>query len=173
MTSHDCCPCLTLTLFFLVSITTFVANSCRVDEHICTLQCHKAGCFRIPLIPANKYTKTSYACVNWVESEIAWCEVELLIVSWIIWNMHLTIFTSNTTILLYHYGSVMIKSWCTFLKKWCHDDNTQFVCQLTIKASRGTWYSLSQVKLVYVLCLTEVKWIVQFLEDNKLRTTLC
>ena len=85
-------PSSELTCFLLVGIRAFPTDGSRVDEQFCALQSHETRSFRIPLIPAHLHAQHTHARRDRVEAEVAWSEVELLVIGRVIGDVHLAIF---------------------------------------------------------------------------------
>src|SRR3712207_1240276 len=102
-------PSLTLSLLFFFRVAQRIAYGGGIDEHFGALQRHEAGCFGIPLIPANEHAQPAHTGVDGVESQVAGREIELLVIGWIIGNVHLAILSGNASVGFYHHGRVVIK----------------------------------------------------------------
>ena len=128
---------------------------------------HEACCLGIPLVPAYKHTETAYGGVDRVEAEVAGREIELLVISGIIGNVHLAVFAGYRAVALYDHGRVVIKAGSTLLEKGGDDDDTTLLRDLSKEFGRWTGYGLGEIELVYVFCLTEIETVVQLLEDDE------
>ena len=92
MSALNCGPCFALTLLFIGRVRTLVTDCSRIDKDFCTLKSHEPSSFRIPLVPADLHSKNTYRGTYRMETEIAWSEVELLIIGRIVRNVHLAVF---------------------------------------------------------------------------------
>ena len=93
-------PCHTLTLLLLVCVIRIVTNGGGIDEQLCTLQCHQSCCFWIPLIPAYQYAQFTYRGLDGLESQVSRRKVELLVIAWVVGDVHLAVFPCYGTVLL-------------------------------------------------------------------------
>ena len=163
MTPHHRGPCFTLALLFILRIILGVADGCRIDEDFCSLEGHQSRCFWIPLVPADEHAELAHGSLNRLETEVARSEVELLIVGWVIRNVHLAVFAGDGSILLNHYCRIVVKSWCTSLEKRGDDDYAEVFGQFAVEIGGGTRNRFCQVEIIHIFYLTEIKRIVQFL----------
>ena len=106
--------CIPLLLF--LGVTRLVADGSGINENLCPLQRHQACCLRIPLVPAYHHTQFAHRGLNGVESQIAWGEVELLVVGRVIWDVHLTVDARDSAVFLQYHSCVMVQSWGAFLE---------------------------------------------------------
>ena len=127
-------PSLTLTLLFLWSVGALISYSRRINEDFRPCKRHHPRPFRVPLIPAHLHTETSYAGIYRLKSEVTRSEIEFLIVSRVVRNVHLAIFSSDRAILFYHHSSVVIESRSTSFKERSHNDDAQCLCQFSIES---------------------------------------
>src|SRR5215471_4991206 len=67
----------------------------RIKQYIRALQCGKPCAFGIPLIPADKGPQPAGTGVKRAKSEVAWCEIKLLVIERVIGNMHLPVKTTK------------------------------------------------------------------------------
>ena len=117
MSALYCLPGSALSLLFLCGVARLISYRCGVDKHLGSLKGHHTGCFRIPLVPAYKHTKTSYGSLYGVESKITGGEIELLVICRIVGDVHLTVFACDRSIAVENYCCVVIQSWGTFLEE--------------------------------------------------------
>lgn len=169
---HHSGPCFTLALLFILCIIIGIADGSRIDEDFCSLESHQTGCFGIPLIPANEHAEFAHGSLNRLEIEVARGEVELLIVGRIVWNVHLAVFAGDGSILLNHYCRIVVKSWCTSLEKGSNDDYAEVFGQLAVEIGGGARNRFSQVEIIHIFYLTEIKRIVQFLQYDEFCTAV-
>ena len=163
MSSHHCLPGSALALLFLFCVAGSIADGSGIDEDLCPLKGHQARCLRIPLIPAHHHTQSTYTGVDGVEAEIAWGEVELLVVGRIIGDVHLAIDACDGTIFLKDHGSVVVEPCCTTLKERGDDHHTKLFGKFAIELGRGSWDGFCKVEVVHILHLTEIQGVVELL----------
>ena len=93
---------------FLGGVGAFPADGRRVDEHVGSLQCHEAGCFRdtidpnIPIPPVYRWR------FLWGESQIAGGEIEFLVIGRVVRYVHFTILSGDRTIGVEHDCCVVV-----------------------------------------------------------------
>ena len=172
MTSHHGGPCLTLALLLLLGIVGGIADGSRVDQDVCALQRHQAGCFRIPLVPAHQYAELAYGSLYRLESEVARGEVELLVIGRVIRNVHLAILSGYASVLFYHYCRIVIQSRSTALEERSNDYHAQILGQLAVEFGRWTGNRFGKVEILYIFYLAEVERVVKFLQYNEFCATL-
>ena len=139
-------PSAQLTSLFLVRITALPADRCWIDQQVRATHRHQASGFRIPLIPANQDAKPSDGSIDRLKSQIARREVELLIISGIIRNVHLTILAGNRAITFQYDRRVVIQPRRPALEKGEHEDNPQLPVQLTEGLRRRSLNRFRQIK---------------------------
>ncbi len=128
---------------------------------------HEPCSFGIPLVPAYEHSESPYGGVDRVEAEVAGSEVELLIVSRVIGDVHFSVFAGYRAVALYDHCRVVIKAGCTLLEKGGDDDDTTLLRDLSKEFGRWTGDGLGEIELVYVFCLTEIETVVQLLENDE------
>ena len=99
-----------LAFLFLGGIGALEADGGGIDEQVSTLQRHEPGCFGIPLVPAHEHTESAHAGVDGVEAQVAWGEVELLVVGWIVGDVHLAVDAGDVARLLDDHGCVVVEA---------------------------------------------------------------
>ena len=70
VTALDELPGIALTTLLFHNVATFVADSRGVDEHLGSCECHEAGCFGIPLVPADEYAERPDRGLDGLEAQI-------------------------------------------------------------------------------------------------------
>lgn len=173
VTSLYCNPCFALAFLFLGRVAAFVSDSGWVDEQLGSGECHEACTFGVPLIPAYLHAKESEAGLYGVESEISGGEVELFVVCGVVGDVHLAVFTGDGAVGLEDDGGVVAETWCTVFVKAGHEDDVMLGCKGRVELCGRTGYGFGEAAEVYVLCLTEVLAVVQFLKDYELCSVLC
>ena len=117
VTALDELPGIALTALLFDDVATFVANSRGVDEHLSPRECHEAGSFGIPLIPADEYAERTDRGLYGLETQIPRGEVELLVVGGIIGDVHLAILPSDGAVALQDHGGIVVQACGTTLKE--------------------------------------------------------
>ena len=172
MTTHHRSPRLTLALLLLLCIVCGIADGCRVNQDIRTLQRHQAGCLRIPLIPANQHAQLAHRSLDRVEAQVARSKVELLVVGRIIRNMHLAVFSGYASILLNHHRRIVIQPRSTALEERSNNHYAQILGQLAVEFGRRTRDGFSEVEVLYILYLAEVERVMKLLQYDEFCATL-
>ncbi|MNC49697.1 hypothetical protein D3C75_988940 [compost metagenome] len=80
------------------SILRFRPNSRWIEQNFCSHQAHYSSRFWIPLIPADTYANLGITSVPYLKASISRIKVELLFITWAIWNMTLAVFTKHRSI---------------------------------------------------------------------------
>ena len=117
MSTLHSCPSLALALLFFLCIIGSITYGSRINQEFGTLQSHKTCSFGIPLVPAYEHAKLAHTGLNSMKTEVARCEVELLVVSRIVRNVHLAILACYRSVALYYDSGVVIESWSTTLEQ--------------------------------------------------------
>ena len=117
VTALDELPGIALTTLLFDDVATFVADSRGVDEHLGSCECHEAGCFGIPLVPADEYAERPDRGLNGLEAQIPRGEVELLVVGGVIGDVHLAILPSDGAVALQDHGGIVVQACGTTLKE--------------------------------------------------------
>ena len=103
-----------------------------------------------------------------MKAHIARREVELLIISRIVGDVHLAILARNRAILFQDDGRIMIQTRCAALKEGYDEHDAVLPRQFAKEICRRAGYRLCQIKVVDIFYLTEVGRIVQFLQHHEL-----
>ena len=173
MTSLNGLPSTELALLLFVGVTALPTDGGGVDEKFGTLQRHETGSFGVPLVPTNLYAEATDRGLDRVEAQVAWREVELLVVGRVIGDVHLAIGASDASILLEHHRSVVVKASCTTVKETGDQYDAAFAGDVAIELGAGAWNRLGQIEVVGIFDLTEVERVVQLLQHDQFCTLLC
>ena len=117
MSTLHSCPSLALALLLFVWVIGGLTYGCRINQEFCTLQSHKACSLGIPLVPAYEHAKLAHAGLNRMKTEVARCEIEFLIETRVIRNVHLTILSRYSAILFHHHRGIVINTRSTTLEQ--------------------------------------------------------
>ena len=85
--------------------------------------------------------------------------------------MHLAILSSYGSVTFYYNSSIVVESRRTTLEQRSNNNHSTFLSHLTKELGRRSGYWFSQIKVVYILYLAEVKRVVKFLQNHKFGTT--
>ena len=105
-------PSLSLHSLFFLTVCSYAADGCRVNQEVCTVHGHNSGAFGVPLIPTNKNTEVSDRGLDRLEAEVSWGEVEFLVEAWIVRDVHLAVFAGDGSVFFHYDCGVMIDSRC-------------------------------------------------------------
>ena len=167
MTALYCDPCLPLPFLFGRCIGTLITDGCGIDEQIGSLQGHEPCSLGVPLVPAYLYTQEAHAGGNGMEAKVAGSEVELLIVSRVIGDVHLTVTACHGSVLLKDDSRVVVKACCAFLEQTGHQHHSVFPSQGSIEVRGRAGDGDSQLEVVGALHLAEVEAVMQFLQHHQ------
>ena len=103
-----------------------------------------------------------------MEAQIAWREVELLVVGGVIGDVHLAVGACDGAVALEHDSCVMVQACRPALKERGDDDHTKLLGQLAEELRRRSWDRLGEVEVRDVFRLAEVERVVQLLEHDEL-----
>ena len=81
-----------------------------------------------------------------MEAQVAGREVKLLVIGWVVGDMHLTVFAGYGAIAFYHHRRVVIQSRGTFLKERGDDDHAKLARLLPEKLSGWPGNGLGKVE---------------------------
>lgn len=162
-----CDPCLALACLFVVSVGAFVAYGCGVDEDFGSGECHDAGCFGIPLVPAYEHAEASDRGVDRFEAEVAGCEVEFLVVGGVVGYVHLAVFAGYGSVSIEHDGGVVVEAGGASLEYGCDDDHAEFGGELSVGEDCVVVDWEREVAFIDIFRLAEVEGIVQLLVDDE------
>src|SRR3982751_2520207 len=98
MATLDCLPGIVLFGIGLLVLRSCPADSGGVEQDLRPHQGGDTGSFGIPLIPTYEHTNGRKLRLKHFITEVSGCEVKFLVISRIIGNMHLAIFTEVTAI---------------------------------------------------------------------------
>ena len=130
MTPLHRCPRLALALLFLLRVAALITDGSRVDEQFGTCESHQSCSLRIPLIPAHLHAQSADARVDRLETQVARSEVELLVVGWVVGDVHLAVLACNRAVLIQHHCRIVVESCCTAFEQTCHQHHTALPCHL-------------------------------------------
>ena len=105
-----------------------------------------------------------------MKAQVAWSEIEFLIICWVVGNVHLAVLASYASITVHHHCGVVVETGSTPFKERGDDDKSQFFGQLTEKGSRRSRNWLCQIKIIHVLHLAEIQRVVQLLQHHQFCT---
>jgi hypothetical protein len=69
------------------------------------------------LVPADANADLAMRCWPRLKPKIAWSEIKLLVIQWVVRNMHLAVFAEHVSIRANDYGGVVINAGAAFLEK--------------------------------------------------------
>ena len=104
-----------------------------------------------------------------METEIARGEVELLVIGWIIGDVHLAIDACDGAIFLKHHCCIVVQACCTTLKERGDDHHAKLLGKFTIEFGRGARDRFCKVEVVDILHLTEIQGVVKLLQYDQFR----
>src|ERR1019366_6784074 len=67
------------------------ADGGGIEQNLRALQCRQARGFGIPLVPADQHADLAVAGWPGAETEVAWSEIELLVIERVVRDVHLAI----------------------------------------------------------------------------------
>lgn len=162
-----CDPCFALACLFVGGVGAFVAYGCGVDEYFGSGECHDAGCFGVPLVPAYEHAEASDRGVNRFEAEVAGGEVEFLVVGGIVGYVHLAVFAGYGAVGVEDYGGVVVEAGGASLEHGGDDDYAEFGGELAVGEDRVVVERKGEVAFIDIFRLAEVEGIVQLLIDDE------
>ena len=172
MSPLDGNPCTQLTHFLFLCVGTFPADSGRINQQFSSFQGHDACSFGIPLVPAHLNAQFTDGCLDRLETQVAGCEIEFLVIGGIVRNMHLAVFPGHASICIENNGCIVVQAGCPTFEKGSDQHDVVGGCQFTIESGRRTGDRFGQVEQVGVFGLTEIRGVMQFLEYYQLSTCL-
>ena len=107
-----------------------------------------------------------------MEAQVARGEIELLVVGWIVRDVHLAVFACYAAILLQNDCGVVVQAGSTTLEQRGNDDYAQLFRQVAKEIGGRAWDGLCQVEVIDTLHLTKVQGVVQFLQHDEFSTLL-
>jgi hypothetical protein len=148
------------------------ADRCGIKENICPLQSRQARTLGIPLVPADQRAQTSGAGVEGTESEVAWGEVEFLVIEGIVGDVHLAVETAQGAVFVKDRSGIVIDAGSTFFEER-RDQH------YTVVASRGgqffsarTRNGLGKIEQGMIFALAEVLRLKKFGQTDDLGSAL-
>ena len=166
-------PCVALTLLFFRVVKGVVAYGCGINQQVCPLECHDARALGVPLVPAYHYTKSTERGLYRLKSDVTGGEIEILIVTRVIGDMHFTVFASYVPVALKDYSGVVVQSGLATFKERCDQHHAIFACELCVVVRGLSRYRCGYVECVDILGLAEIQTVVQFLQDDELGALPC
>src|SRR5262245_9739156 len=132
------------------------ADRGRVDEDLRAFERSQSGGLRIPLVPAHENAERADRRIERAESEIAWREVELLVVTRIVGNVHLAVLADGAARAVHDYRRVVIETRRPRLEQRQHERYVELLRECLEFLRRRSRYPFSEVEETRVLALTEV-----------------
>src|SRR5438270_1818666 len=154
--AHHRLPCRKLRSTEYRFFSTMPANGGGIKQDLSAPKGGQARRFGIPLIPANADAKVSPLRFPAVEAEVARGEIEFLIVTGIIRNVHFAILTKNLSARIDDHGGVVVDAGGAFLEKRSDNYDGVFARDLAESFRRRSRYGLGQREIVVIFALTEV-----------------
>src|SRR5207244_10304700 len=122
--------------------------------------------------PANQRADTAETCVKSPESQIARREVVLLVIEWIVRNVHLAIEATQRAIGIQDDRRIMVDAGRPALEQRRDQHGTGFARHLGQPFAAGTGDRLCQIEEAGVLTLTEIGGPEELLQANDLGSRL-
>ena len=151
------CPCFSLTFLLFLRVRRLVTDCRRINQQFCSTQSHESSTLRVPLVPTHLHTQAPHRCMDRLETQITWSEIEFLVIRRVVRNMHLAIFACNRTILLKHHRRIVIQASGTTLKKRGDKNDGQFLGKFSIKLGGRSRDRLSQIEAIRRFHLAEIQ----------------
>jgi hypothetical protein len=107
-----------------------------------------------------------------MEAEVTGGEIELLVVSGVVGDVHLVVFAGDGAVALNDHCRVVVEACCALLEKGGDDDDIALFGNGSEELCRWAGNGLGEVEEVDIFRLTEIKTVVQFLEDDELGTLI-
>src|SRR5208337_3397173 len=86
------------------------AYSRRIDEQFGPAKSHQPRSFRIPLVPADQYSQPANRCCNGAEPQVTRGEIVLLMIAWIVRDMHLAVPARQRAIPVKNHSRIVIQT---------------------------------------------------------------
>ena len=112
------------------------------------------------MIPAYHDAQSSYTGVDRLKGQVAWSEIKLFIVGWVVWDMHFAVFSSYAAVGVKYHCCVMVESWQTFFKERGDEYRSVFFGRLAVESGNISWDGSSQLVGVDIFCLTKVEAVM-------------
>ena len=108
-----------------------------------------------------------------LEAYVTRSEIEFLIETRVIRNVHLTILPCDSAVLFHHHCGIVINTRSTTLEQREHQYDSQFLGEGTELLCRWARYRLSKVAQCSLFRLAEINAVMKFLKHHQLRTLGC
>ena len=168
----DDLPGTQLALFFRLVIVGVPADGRGVYQHVGSRQRHQAGGLRVPLVPAHQQAQLADPGLDRAKTVeftagIAGGEVEFLIETRIVRDVHLAIKARTAVARVHHQGGIVVEPGGALFEDGDHQHDIEFLRQRFKTLPGRTVERLGQVELVGRLGLAEVEAAVQFLQHHQ------
>ena len=168
MAPLDQFPRLMLRLPFFGNFGMMPPDRSRIEQDLCPAQRREACAFGEPLVPTHQHANLGVTGVESLEAEVTWCEVKLLIVEWVIRDMHFAILPHQRPVGIDDHGGIMEESFGALLEELDDKDNLEVSRDLA-KGIRGrAGDGLGKTEEVGIFALAEIQRTEQFLKADDL-----
>ena len=99
-----------------------------------------------------------------MEAQVAGREVKLLVIGWVVGDVHLTVFAGNGAVAFYHHRSVVTQSSGTLLEERGDQDYGALTRHVAVELGGRAGNRLCKIEIIGVFYLTEIRRVVQFLQ---------
>src|SRR5207245_6149150 len=117
----DGAPCVVLHSSEFSFFVRVPADGSGIKEYVGALQSGQTRAFRIPLVPADESSHASILGIKGLEAEVAWSEVELLVIKRVVGDVHLAVETAGAAVGIQNDGGVVVEAACAPLKDRNHN----------------------------------------------------
>src|SRR5690606_12788030 len=139
-----------------------------VEQHFGAGQRHQARGFRVPLVPAHQHAQLADGGLDGLEAEVARREVELLVVTGVVRDVHLAVLAGQAAVGLQHYRGVVIQPRRATLEQRGDDDHAEFLRQRSQRRGGRGRSRYGESERRRVLGLAEVGAELQSLQQHEL-----
>ena len=156
----------------LFSFGMMPTNGRRIEQYLRAAQGEQTGRFWIPLIPADADAQLCKVSFRDGKAEVAWREVELLIVQRVIRDMHFSITAYHTTVDIEGDRRVVIQPLSAAFEDRARDNDFMFGCCRGESLAGRSGNFLGQVKQPMIFGLAWILSVEHFLQTNNLPAAL-
>ncbi len=167
--AHHRFPRLVLALAILGLLFDEPADRGGIKQNLRPGERREARRFGIPLIPADARAERTVPRVKFLKTRVAWGEVKLFVVPWVVGDVHLAIDAECRAVVVEQHSRVVVQSRRAAFEKRRHEDDLVFLGRSSKRFARRAGDRLGEVEHAMVFGLAEVEAAKEFLQANDLR----
>ena len=171
MAALDGLPGLILFAVVLLGLAHVPADGRGEEEELRAHEAGDAGCFGVPLVPADKHAEGGKTGLKDAIAKVARGEVEFFVVARVVGDVHLAVFAQVGAVGINNRGGVVVEPFGTFLKEGADKHHAQLGGKVhEVLAGGAVGYGFGQLEILVAFLITKIEGGEQFLKTDNMGT---